>query len=230
MKRHENEEARLSLAAVYLGRAMRQSGCPICRRVREAEERWIWNLLYELTGDPEIHARFAASLGLCREHAALTAQVVKTRELVTPTGVARLYETVVTHALEELANLSSRKLSPQRACPLCQLAQEVAERESWFLGRLLADPEFWAAYENCDGLCLPHFLLAWREAPVHVRPRFLSDFQERLARLLERLRELQRKERFDVDEAPTPEELESWQEALWRLGGMAYGEPLIKRD
>ncbi|MEN3011185.1 MAG: hypothetical protein ABDI20_09575 [Candidatus Bipolaricaulaceae bacterium] len=43
----------------YLERALRKPGCPLCRRIREAE-RWIWNVLYELTGDPEIHARFAA--------------------------------------------------------------------------------------------------------------------------------------------------------------------------
>ena len=43
----------LGLAAVHLERALREEGCSLCRRIREAEERWIWNVLYELTGDPE---------------------------------------------------------------------------------------------------------------------------------------------------------------------------------
>lgn len=220
----------LGLAAVHLERALREEGCPLCRRIREAEERWIWNVLYELTGDPEVHERLAASLGVCREHAALLVQVVQTRELVTPTGVARLYETVVAHALAALTDLPRRRKSAFRAeCPLCALAKEAEDRESWFLGELLGDPRFWALYENSDGLCLPHLLEVWARAPEEVRPKLLEDFRARLERLLARLREFQRKERFDVDELPTPEEVASWREALWRLAGMSYAEPLIPR-
>lgn len=228
MKSEKTED--LGLAAIYLERAMKERGCPICRRVREAEERWIWNVLYELTGDPEIHERFSSSFGLCREHAALAAKVVETRELVTPTGVARLYETVVEKALAELVGFRGRKGLTRGECPLCEVAREAEDRESWFLGKFLADAEFWAAYERSDGLCLPHFFSVWSRSPVKVRPKLRLDFQKRLSGLLERLRELQRKERFDVDEPLTPEEIESWREALWRLGGMNYSDPLIKRD
>jgi hypothetical protein len=220
MKKETDE---LGLAAVYLSRALKEEGCPICRRVRESEERWIWTVLYELTGDPELHEKFAQSLGLCREHAALMAKVVETRELVTPTSVARLYETVVSQVLQDLPR-------PNRGpCPLCELAEEAAERESFFLGKLLLDPEFWKAFQRSDGLCLPHFLRVWRLAPEKIRPSLLSDQRERFHRLLQNLREFQRKERFDVLEKPTEEEIRSWREALWRLSGMSFSEPLIKR-
>ena len=166
MKKETDE---LGLAAVYLSRALKEEGCPICRRVRESEERWIWTVLYELTGDPELHEKFAQSLGLCREHAALMAKVVETRELVTPTSVARLYETVVSQVLQDLPR-------PNRGpCPLCEIAEEAAERESFFLGKLLLDPEFWEAFQRSDGLCLPHFLRVWRLAPEKIRPSLLSD-------------------------------------------------------
>ena len=228
MRKREGSE--LSVAAVHLERALREPGCPICRRIRETEERWIWNVLYELTGDPEIHERFAASLGLCREHAALLAQVVETRELLTPTGVARLYESVVTRALTALAELGGRtKALSKEECPLCVLAKDAEDRQSWFFAQLLGDPGFWGLYEGSDGLCLPHLLSVWAQAPGHVRPALLADFRRRLAQLLQRLREFQRKERFDVAEAPTAEELRSWREALWRLSGMTYPGPLIKR-
>ena len=164
MKKETDE---LGLAAVYLARALKEGGCPICRRVRESEERWIWTVLYELTGDPELHEKFAQSLGLCREHAALMAQVVEIRELVTPTSVARLYETAVSQVLQNLPR-------PNRGpCPLCELAEEAAERESFFLGKLLLDPEFWGAFQRSDGLCLPHFLRVWRLAP-RKNPAFSS--------------------------------------------------------
>ncbi len=227
----KREKSELSVAGVHLERALREPGCPICRRIRETEERWIWTVLYELTGDPEIHARFAASLGLCREHAALMAQVVETRELLTPTGVARLYETVVSHALEVSADLTGRrKTVPKEECPLCAVAKDAEDRQSWFFSRLLGEPAFWELYESSDGLCLPHLLAVWAQAPAKARPALLADFRRRLAHLLHGLREFQRKERFDVHEPPTPEELASWKEALWRLAGMAYPEPLIKRD
>lgn len=220
----------LEPAALHLERALRKPGCPLCRRIREAEERWIWNVLYELSGDPEVHARFAASLGLCREHAALLAQVVETRELVTPTGAARLYETAVARALERLADLSGRQRGlPREPCPLCAVAREAEERESWFAAQLLAVPEFWQAYVASDGFCLPHFLSVWACAPAAVRPPLLRDFRERLTQLRQRLRAFQEKERFDAGEPPTPEEVGAWREALWRLGGMGYREPLLPR-
>lgn len=229
MRSQERDEAGVVPAAVYLEKAMQKRGCPICRRVRETEERWIWNVLYELTGDAEIHKRFAASLGLCREHAALMAQVVETRELVTPTGVARLYETVAVHAVEEVERIRGREPLSRKNCPLCEIAQEAADREAWSLGRLLVDPEFWRVYESSDGLCLPHFSLVSQRTPAQIRTKLGKDFRRRLARLLQNLRELQRKERFDVNESLTPEEIQSWREALWRLAGMTYSEPLIKR-
>jgi len=229
MKGQRPKETELGLAAVYLEQAMREPGCPICRQVREAEERWIWNALYEFTGDPELHERFASALGLCREHAALMAQVVETRELLTPAAVARLYETVVIRALEELANFRGRRNFVRKNCPVRQLARDTEDRETWFLGRLLEDEDLWRAYEGSDGLCLPHLLKVLPEAHEEVWQKLVSDFRRRLTRLLQNLRELQRKERFDVDEPLTPEEIESWREALWRLGGMSYSAPLIKR-
>lgn len=228
-RRGQDKEPTLGLAAVYFARAMRKHGCPLCRRIREAEERWIWNVLYELTGDPEVHRSFADSLGLCRGHAALMAKVVEERELVTPTSVARLYETAVAEALTRLSRPHEKIRAERKECPLCEVARETEERESWFLAKLLADPEFWAAYEGSDGLCLPHFLSIWPKVPSRVRAKFREDFQRRLSRLLRNLRELQRKERFDVDKPLTLEESTSWQEALWRLGGMSFSDPLLKR-
>ncbi len=132
MRHERDEEPTLGLAAAHLARAMRERGCPLCRRVREAEERWIWTVLYELTGDPEIHRSFADSLGLCREHAPLMAKVVEERELVTPTSVARLYETVVATLLAKLSDQREKIRKEQAECSLCRVVRETEDRESWF--------------------------------------------------------------------------------------------------
>ncbi len=213
----------------HLHRALKERGCPICRLVRESEERWAWNLLYELTGDPEIHQLLARSLGLCPAHGRLLVQVATERELVTPTGVARLYETVVAQALAILSNGDLKRGKPAE-CPLCRSSRDTAARQAAFLAQALAHPDLWTAYERSEGLCLPHFTLTLMEAPFELRPRLLSDQIRRLQALLTHLREFQRKERYDVREAPTQEELSSFREAVWRLAGVSFDQLLLKRE
>jgi len=196
--------------------------------VREGEERWSWNLLYEFTGDPEVHESFARSLGLCAHHARLLERVVEGRRLMTPSGVARLYETVVRELSRRLAALQPRL--KRDGCPLCAYAGELAERESYTLARLLRNPRWREGFADSDGLCLPHLQTVLPHADREVRKWLLTDFRRRLVELERRLGELQRKQRYDVEETLTPEEAASWREALWRLGGMDYDGLLVEDD
>ncbi len=210
-----------------LARALPRPGCPICRLVREGEERWAWTLLYEFTGDPEIHELFASSLGLCAQHARLLERVVEEKRLMTPSGVARLYETVVRRLAGSLAGSPTRLSLKRGDCPLCTYAAEAADRESYFLARLLRLPEWREKFAASDGLCLPHLQTTLRHCDREVRGWLLADFERRLAELAANLRELQRKQRYDVHEPLSSEEAGAWREALWRLGGMSYDRLLV---
>ena len=219
-----------ALFSHQLRRALREPGCPICRLVRESEERWIWTLLYEFTGDPEIHALLARSLGLCAPHADLMRKVVEGRRLMTPSGVARLYETVVKALEGELRQGRLRGNAKKPECPLCTYAKNTAERQAYFLAQLLSTREWRKEYEASDGLCWPHVRQVLAQAPREVQGWLTQDFAGRLERLRRNLSELQRKQRYDVPEPVTPEEADSWREALWRLGGMAFEGLLVEDD
>lgn len=219
-----------ALFSHQLRRALREPGCPICRLVRESEERWIWTLLYEFTGDPEIHALLARSLGLCAPHADLMRKVVEGRRLMTPSGVARLYETVVKALEGELRQGRLRGNAKKPECPLCTYAKNTAERQAYFLAQLLSTREWRKEYEASDGLCWPHVRQVLAQAPREVQEWLTQDFAGRLERLRRNLSELQRKQRYDVPEPVTPEEADSWREALWRLGGMAFEGLLVEDD
>lgn len=225
----KGKETGLAPFSHHLRRALAEPGCPICRLVREGEERWLWTLLYEFTGDPQIHRELASSLGLCGPHAHLMLKVVEGNRLLTPSGVARLYETVVRELIARLRsphNLAQK----DRGCPVCVYSRETAEREGYFLARLLASPEWRQAFAGSDGLCFPHFKLTLAHADRALRSWLVQDMRRRLEGLLARLADLQRKQRYDIPEPVSPEEAASWREALWRLGGMEYDRLLVEDD
>lgn len=223
-RRGQPEE--LAVFSGALRRAFAEPGCSICRLVRESEERWIWTLLYEYTGDPRTHATFSRTFGLCSRHARLMRQVVEGRRLMTPSGVARLYETAVRELKSRLAFPHKR----QDGCPLCSYAARTEERQAYFLARLLEGEEWREAFSRSQGLCWPHVRALLPHAGREVRGWVLRDFTRRLESLERDLAELQRKQRYDVCEGPSPREAGSWQEALWRLGGMCYDQLLVGDD
>ncbi len=219
------EAARTSpaLFTYHLRKKFEQGGCPLCRMVRESEEHWGWTLLYEFTGDPEIHDRFAKAGGLCTEHGELIRMIVESRQLVTPSGVARLYETVTKEFLRDLSTTRSEN----QDCPLCRYRKQAEERYAYFLATTLLDPAWQESFAHSDGLCMSHFALVKQHAKREVAEFLVNDQSRRLHELLHLLQELQRKQRYDVPEPLTPEESASWREALWRFGGMHFEHLLV---
>jgi len=120
LAREEKDNGIPALFTYHLQETLAKPGCVLCRLVRESEEQWLWNLLYEFTGDPQIHARFADSLGLCGEHAELMRMIVEKRQLVTPSGVARLYDTVSQEQLSRLSRPARKGAEKTDNCPLCR--------------------------------------------------------------------------------------------------------------
>jgi len=219
------EAARTSpaLFTYHLREKLGEKGCPLCRMVRESEEHWGWTLLYEFTGDPEIHERFAKAGGLCAEHGELIRRIVESRQLVTPSGVARLYETVT----KEFLHRPSAQHPEARDCPLCRYRRQAEERYTYFLADTLAEPDWQELFTRSDGLCMSHFELVMKHANREAAEFIQNDQSRRLRELLHLLQELQRKQRYDVPEPLTPEESASWHEALWRFGGMHFDHLLV---
>lgn len=229
-----------SLGSLDLKEALAKEGCPLCRLVREGEERWLWQVLYEFTGDPLIREELDRAFGLCHTHAHLLIKVVAEREFVGGDSIARIYETVVRRYRQQLGRAlpemkRDRQYEASRAvrgevCPLCLRREELELRKAHLLLRVLKDAERRASYKGSDGLCNPHLLLVLRE-PVssQLRGFLVADHLARLERLEMELAELQRKQRYDINEPINPEEARSWREAIWRFTGMEYDRPLIRR-
>ena len=216
-----------ALFTYHLQETLAKPGCVLCRFVRESEEQWLWNLLYEFTGDPEIHARFADSLGLCGQHAELMRLIVEKRQLVTPSGVARLYDTVSQEELSRLSSVVHKGVAKVDDCPLCRYHEQVEERKASFLARALAEEAWQKEYASSDGLCQPHLEIMLKHVDRSTAQVLRDDHARRLQDLSHRLQELQRKQRYDVPEPLTPDEAIAWREALWRFGGMHFDGLLI---
>ncbi|NOX44302.1 MAG: hypothetical protein GXO72_01000 [Caldiserica bacterium] len=208
-----------SVELVRLRRAMGEPRCPICRLVRESEEWRLWLLLYEHSGDPELHRRFERSLGLCSRHAEILKRIVIQRPSATPAAAARFYETLCAHVRGALG----AGLLRQR-CELCRYAEDTARRYAASLAELLRSAEGRRDYGRSDGLCIPHLAYALEAATGGIRDFLRTDAAARLAALEGNLRELQRKQRYDVHEGITPEEANAWREALWRFGGVEFDD------
>ena len=51
--------------------AQEQAGCPICRLVYKATDRYLDSILYEAVLDPDVRSKLKESYGFCREHVAM---------------------------------------------------------------------------------------------------------------------------------------------------------------
>jgi len=225
--REEKDNGVPALFTYHLHDILTKPGCIMCRLVRESEEQWLWNLLYEYTGDPQVHTRFADSLGLCGEHADLMRMIVENRQLVTPSGVARLYDTVSREEISRLLHAAHSGPASRDECPLCQYRDQASVRKASFLAQALADEQWQKEYARSDGLCQVHLEMVLGQADRSVEKMLRADHARRLEDLSHLLQELQRKQRYDVPDELTTEEANSWREALWRFGGMHFDRLLV---
>ncbi|MDP2744225.1 MAG: DUF6062 family protein [Dehalococcoidia bacterium] len=231
------------LSFISLEDALQQSRCPICRVVREHEEGRIWILLYEQTADVPLRELFDRSLGFCQYHAYLTISIVRERELMTGSSVARMYETVVAFYRQAVQELLKTKQATRAfrhgrdplgrlatgECLVCQARHKTLLAEVNALLRMLRYEEYRSAYAKSDGLCNPDLARAIMKASPETVQFLLEDHERRIETLEKRLVELQRKQSYDVDEAVTTEEQGSSREAVWRFTGVSWGELLTKR-
>jgi hypothetical protein len=196
--------------------ALREPGCPACRVLRAAEERYWFFFLHEGFQEPDAVAAVRRSVGYCRRH---EAQLAARRDAF---ALAVLSHAAVVGALERLARGAPRLRrggadGVGRDCPVCA---ELARTERGALDRLLAglaDGRLAAAYEASDGVCFDHV----RAAPGTPRAgaaRLRRDARARLERQRMELDELIGT--FDYRAAgAAPEQARAWRRALAALRG-----------
>lgn len=172
------------LSLFDLAEAFRKSGCPVCRLMRRDVEKYIHSLLFEGYKFPESHERFQASRGLCNTHAWQMAESFKgallnigtyyagalrrlLRELDAPdpggaarSGLARLLGGGAGEGGSALAD----RLEPCGPCVACTIHRTSEQLYTRTLGEQIADPRLAEPYRASEGVCLPHFRMALRQA------------------------------------------------------------------
>ncbi|MCL4250388.1 MAG: hypothetical protein KJ065_19715 [Anaerolineae bacterium] len=151
-------------------------GCAICGLLLHDENRYIDSLLYEFANDAGIHKVFRRGRGFCNHHSWLLAH-----QYGYSLGVSILFEAALDAVLEILESENSPfqlsrletvvsgwfgakgdtrlagKLEPEIPCPACV---SLCKSEALYIetfAEYWSDTTFQSAYEQSQGLCLPHF-------------------------------------------------------------------------
>jgi hypothetical protein len=129
------------------GELITRPGCPACRHVAEASDRYLTWFALEAHGDAGVVTRLSASLGMCSLH---------TRALLIQPGASVRLTAVYRYLLQALPDqLASRRWQPDE-CPACQQAAGTTERVLSMVREGLAEPGFRDGYQEAGGLCVPH--------------------------------------------------------------------------
>jgi len=180
--------------------AQSQAGCPICRLVYKATDRYLDSLLYEAVLDPEVRAKLKRSRGFCAEHAEMLR-----RKPGRALGVALIYRDIIRLVAnvadnrhyegarsplgrllrKARGNQSTRSaLVAQQQCPACAIGQNAERRFIELLLIHLRDERLYTAYQEGEGLCLPHFCQSLESAQDEESLRLLVAPQVKRYRLM----------------------------------------------
>lgn len=205
------------LAELYLARAMRAHGCPVCRCNGEAERRCLRYLLWERVTDAGTRVRLVRSLGFCHRHAHLFLHL-ELAEWDRSLGNTVIYESL---ALQECNSIrEARRLLGQRdepsvwkrltrrligvrsphdmprlargACPVCESVRETEEHHCSTLADMMEQPKYRAMLDRSSGVCLAHLQVALdARASTEGLRYLLNDTESRLGAVARASREYQ---------------------------------------
>jgi hypothetical protein len=127
-------------------------GCPMCRYLSEASDRYFTWFALEAHGQAATITRLSRSLGMCPRH---------TRRLMSQPGAAGrltvVYRYLVGAARDQLAARRVMRLAP---CPGCEHDDGAERRVLETLLEGLAGASVRARYRELGGLCIPHLRAA----------------------------------------------------------------------
>ncbi len=216
--------------------AMKEPGCPVCRRVTGGSERFLDALLYESVTDPFVRARIREGRGFCNWHAWMLPKAFSPQS-----GIAAIHEDILAQEIKALRHVTRprygmswwdrlrgwfardrRRRDVQ--CAACAISADTDERHSLDIFiESLAEPEFYQAFTESFGLCLPHFRMLEARHPDHpnlpaVRRIELAKLEALRAELLEFVR----RQDYHFNREPMGRERDSWLRSIEMLVGKAH--------
>lgn len=200
--------------------------CPTCRFVDDAVRNHIDALFYERATDVATRETIRTARGFCRYHARLVsghADALGTALILQDVLINDLRDMrsgMYAHPFAKSGGLSrffgSKSGLPSRPpCPLCVIEQEIEALATDSLLEGLAASEFTSLFHHSDGLCVPHFRLAFERChDDRIWQTVLEMEQTTLDRVTHELEELARKYDYRSHEKPQGAEAGIWRRAL----------------
>lgn len=156
-------------------------GCAICNLLLRDADRFLDGLLYERVNEADTQQGVRRRRGFCAEHAwqllryhgsALGAAILcraATQETLSvldaaqvntahPSGLGRILGGKAQPDTSALIDA----LAPQTPCVVCELQSRAERRYLLTLGEYLNDARLGRAFQDSEGLCLPHTRMALR--------------------------------------------------------------------
>jgi hypothetical protein len=221
--------------------AQSMAGCPICRLVFKATDRYLDGILWEAVLDSDVRAKLKASQGFCGEHVDMLRRTPG-RAL----GIALIYRDIIRVLAKKTdAALFQGDRSPWRRllgkahhseqvvadlsatvpCPACKIGEQAADNYIDLLLAYVDDPQLAEAYAQGEGLCLPHFLQAIERAESQKMLEHLIGPQvARYRRMLDDLDEFIRKRDHRFRHEKYGEEGDVWLRTMNTIvGGAGLG-------
>lgn len=207
-----------------LAGALGERGCPVCRLMRDTEERYWDFFLYEGFQDAGAATTLRRTVGYCHRH------LRQLRHHHDTFAGSSLAHASLEGALERLAEGPRRarvrpRLRPL-SCPVCEHLAGYERLALEALGRLLdRDDEVRTAYGEHGGLCFAHLEIALARR-VEAADMLREHGARRLGRLKDEVQRLHESYRYDRESADG-ELASSWLRAFRALRGDPgrIGEP-----
>lgn len=175
--------------------ALKREGCPICTLVQEDSERSLYFLFYENANDVGIRMRLRASGGFCNWHLWLATQYNEHN-----LGIAIIYQDLLQAEIKRLEAYSSQarqgllrrffskkpaqEEKPRARCFTCEVIGFLEQLYVETLLDSMTEEKFSEAYDQSQGICLPHLRLARRLGIDHPNlPLLIEHQQTKLKRL-----------------------------------------------
>ncbi len=160
---------------------LKHPGCPVCNLLVQKSDRYLNSIFSEMLLNPETQQAFRERRGLCAQHSARAAEYIGGSLEIAMLYAVGLEEVVKALTADApngssgwLQNLTTRNqtaleqhLAPTGSCAVCSYVTECEDRYITTLGKYICDRKLEKAFEASEGLCLPHFRIAFRELNDH---------------------------------------------------------------
>ncbi len=210
-------------------------GCPVCNLLLQKSDRYLNTIFSEMVLNPDTHQAFRERRGLCAQHSARAAEHIGGTLEIAILFAAGLDEVV--QALSEglpsgdgkpLQNMTKRngkrktlerRLAPTEACMVCSYLYECEMRYIDTLGKHICDPKVSKAFEDSEGLCLPHFRMTLlNTSKASAREHLIAIHKEIWTTLKEELDSFIAKNNYLHKHEINSREGDSWRKVL-RIAG-----------